>query len=118
MRKNSDDIDGLFVGFIGDFIIKDKQDRITQFFSKKKNWWKVRIEFHTSLCFDPKKLIEIKPNEQYADFIYLRMKELGATEDSISFLDYLDDKQYQFDLKEKLTNSVGFLIETIIYCPK
>jgi hypothetical protein len=117
MTKISIDINDLFLKFIYDFIKKDKQDRLIQFLNKEKNWHKIENEFHTSLCFDTKKLIEIKPSEQYADIIYLRMKELGATENCFSLLDYLNEKEYVLDLKTKLANSVGFLIETILYCP-
>lgn len=113
-----DDIQTVFKNFISDFVSKDKQDRLAQFFQKEKNWWKLKNEFHTSSCFDSKKLVDIKPSDQYADSIHVKMKELGATESCISLLDYLDNNEYQFDLKQKLTDCVGFLIETILYCPK
>ena len=112
--KNTEKV---FEKFILDFIVKDKQDRLTQFLAKRKNWWKLKNEFHTSSCFDTKKLVEIKPNEQYADLIYLRMKELGASENCISLLNYIDDEEYECNLKQKLSDTVGFLIETILYCP-
>jgi hypothetical protein len=117
MKTDFGNPENTFRAFIHDFIDKDKQDRLIQFLSKQKNWWKLKIEFHTSSCFDLKKLVDIKPNEQYSDSIYLRMKELGATENCISLLDYLDGEEYNFDLKEKLADRVGYLIETIIYCP-
>jgi len=117
MTNNVNNIDDLFLKFICDFINKDKQDRLIELFSKKKNWRKIEMAFHTSLYFDTKKLIELKPSEQNTNFIYQRMIELGADENCISFLDYLNEKDYSFDLKTKLANSVGFLIETVLYCP-
>jgi len=113
-----DDIKATFKTFISDFVLKDKQDRLAQFLEKEKNWWKLKNEFHTSSCFDLKQLVEIKPSDQYAEPIYSKMKELGATGDCVSLLDYLDNNEYQFYLKQKLTDCVGFLIETILYCPK
>ncbi len=113
-----EDIVIIFRTFINDFVLKDKQDRFKQFFEKEKNWWKLKTEFHTSSCFDLKKLVDIKPNDHYADPIYVKMKALGATENCVSLLDYLDNNEYQFDLKQKLNDCVGFLIETILLCPK
>lgn len=113
-----DDIEIIFKNFISDFVSKDKKDRLAQFLEKEKNWWKLKNEFHTSTCFDPKKLIDIKPSDQYAAQVYLKMNELGATEQCISLLDYLDNNNYKFDLKQKLADSVGFLVETILYCPE
>ena len=113
-----DGIQIVFKNFIGDFVIKDKQDRLSVFLEKEKNWWKLKNEFHTSSCFDPKKLVDIKPNDHYAEPIYGKMKELGATENCISLLDYLNNNDCDFQLKIKLMDCVGFLIETILYCPK
>lgn len=118
MTYNSEKTEEIFKNFIETFVLKDKQDRLLQFFGNKKNWWKVKIEFHTSSHFNKKKLLEIKPSEQYADLIYLKMKELGATEDCISLLDYLDNGNSNYNLKEKLADTVGFLIETVLFCPK
>ena len=111
------EINVIFQNFITEFVSKDKQSRLMQFFQKNKNWWKLKNEFHSSTCFDPKKLVVINSNEQFAGSIYLRLKELGATEQCISLLDFIDNNEYQFDLKQKLTDCVGFLIETIVYCP-
>ena len=114
----NDDIGIIFRTFIDDFVLKDKQDRLKQFFEKGKNWGKLKNEFHTSSCFDVKRLVDIKPNDHYADSIYLKMKAIGATENCVSLLDYLENNEYHFDLEAKLNDCVGFLIETILYCPK
>jgi len=118
MTKLEENIDQTFIIFITDFVAKDKQDRILLFYKNKKNWWKIKIEFHTSNPFDKKRLLEIIPNEQYADKIYLKMKSLGTKEECFSLLDYLSDEPYNCKLEEKLLDTVGFLFETIIYCPK
>jgi len=118
MTYNSEEVESIIENFIKDFVLKDKQDRISNFLANKKNWWKIRIEFHTSVHFDNKKLIEIKPNEQYANQIYLKMKELGATEDCVSLLDYLKNENCNYKLEQKLSDTVGFLIETVLFCPK
>ena len=117
-KPSEEDIGLIFRTFISDFVLKDKQDRLKQFFEKEKNWWKLKNEFHTSSCFDLKKLVDIKPSDQYADQIYIKMKAFGATENCVSLLDYLGNSEYQFDLNLKLKDCVGFLIETILYCPK
>ncbi|MCH6201808.1 hypothetical protein MMU07_19670 [Aquiflexum sp. LQ15W] len=118
MTKSEENIDQTFINFVTDFITKDKQDRILLFYKNKKNWWKIKIEFHTSNPFDTKRLNEILPNEQYAEKIYLKMKSLGTKEECVSLLDYLNDEPYTCQLEEKLSDTVGFLFETIIYCPK
>lgn len=117
-KRLEEDIIIIFRTFIDDFVLKDKQDRLKHFFEKEKNWWKLKNEFHTSSSFDLKTLVDIKPSDHYADQIYAKMKSLGATENCVSLLDYLDNNEYQFDLKLKLNDCVGFLIETILYCPK
>ncbi len=111
-------IEQIFTDFIHDFVTKDKQDRILQFYKNKKNWWKIINEFHTSNLFDNKKILEIEPTQQYANKIYLMLKKIGAQEECISILDYLHDESYNFKLEDKLTDSVGFLVETILFCPK
>jgi len=116
MIENSEEIEFIFENFIETFILKEKQERLNGFLGKKKNWWKLKLEFHSSSAFDTKKLIEIKPNDQYAEQIYIQMKELGANENCISLLEYLDNKPHKFTLKEKLKETVGFLCETILYC--
>lgn len=118
MTERLGNIDQIFINFIHDFILKDKQDRILIFYKNKKNWWKITNEFHTSNPFDKRRIIEIKPSEQYADKIYLYLKKEGTTEDFISLLDYLNDENYTCLLRDKLSDTVGFLIETILYCPK
>lgn len=115
--KEKENIEQIFLNFVKDFVIKDKQDRILQFFQNKKNWWKIKIEFHTSNPFDSKKILEIEPNQQYADKIYLKLKKLGTQEDCLSLLDYLNNEPYSCKLEDKLSDTVGFLYETIIYCP-
>ena len=75
-ERLENDIVIIFRQFIDDFVLKDKQDRLKQFFEKEKNWWKLKIEFHTSSCFDPKKIVDIKPSDQYADQIYVKMKAM------------------------------------------
>lgn len=117
MIKVEENIDHVFINFVKDFVTKDKQDRILLFYKNKKNWWKIKIEFHTSNPFDSKKILDIEPNQQYADRIYLMMKTLGTKEECFSLLDYLNNEPFSCRLKDKLSDTVGFLIETIIYCP-
>ena len=100
------------------WVVKEKQERILLFYKNKKNWWKIKIEFHTSNSFDKKKIIEIEPSQQYSDKIYLNLKSLGTKEECYSLIDYLDGESYNCSLEEKLSDTVGFLIESIIYCPK
>jgi hypothetical protein len=118
MTKVEENIEQIFIEFVKDFVTKDKQDRILQFYKSKKNWWKIKLEFHTSNPFDSKKIIEIEPNQQYADKIYLKLKKLGTQDDCFSLLDYLNNEQYNCNLETKLSDTVGFLIETILYCPR
>ncbi|NPD48171.1 hypothetical protein [Lentimicrobium sp. S6] len=118
MSKNSNDIKGIFEKFISDFVKKDKQERMFQFLKKEKNWWKIINEFHSSTPFDKSVLQDIKPNEQYSEPIFKQLRKLGAETECYSLLDYLDNNEYQFVLSEKLTDTVGFLVETIIFCPK
>jgi hypothetical protein len=115
--ENKENIEQIFENFVKDFVKKDKQDRILQFFQNKKNWWKIKIEFHTSNPFDIKKTVEIEANQQYADKIYLKLKKLGTKEDCLSLLDFLNNEPYNCKLEYKLTDTVGFLFETVIYCP-
>jgi len=117
MTKEEENIEQVFVNIVKEFVIKDKQDRILQFFKNKKNWWKIKIEFHTSNPFDRKKIFEIESNQQYADKIYLKLKKLGTHEDCFSLLDYLNNEPYNYKLEDKLSDTVGFLYETILYCP-
>ena len=118
MAKDLETVGPIFKDFIETFVLKDKQGRFLQFFEKEKNWWKLKLEFHTSVHLDNKVLVEIEPSNQYADSIYLKMKKMGASDDCISLLDYLDNKGYRYSLKEKLDDTVGFLCETILYCPE
>ena len=118
MNDNSNDIKRIFEKFILDFVKKNKQDRIFQFLNKEKNWWKIINEFHSSTPFDKNVLREIKPNEQYSEPIYNQLRKLGAETECYSLLDYLDNNEYRFVLSDKLNDTVGFLVETIIYCPK
>jgi hypothetical protein len=113
-----ENIDQIFINFISDFVAKDKQERILLFYKNKKNWWKIKNEFHTSNPFDKGKIVAIEPNQQYADKIYLKMQSLGTKEECFLLLDYLNDEPYKCNLEEKLSDTVGFLVETIIYCPK
>lgn len=46
------------------------------------------------------------------------MQSLGTKEECFLLLDYLNDEPYKCNLEEKLSDTVGFLVETIIYCPK
>ncbi|MBP7262150.1 MAG: hypothetical protein KBB37_12775 [Bacteroidia bacterium] len=115
--KEKENIEQIFIDFVKDFVTKEKQDRILQFLQNKKNWWKIKTEFHSSTPFDKRKLVEIEPNQQYADKIYLKMKSFGTKEECFSLLDYLNDEPYNCKLEEKLSLTVGFLFETIIYCP-
>ena len=112
-----ENIEQIFINFIKDFVVKEKQDRILQLYNNKKNWWKIKIEFHTSNHFDIKKIVDIEPNQQYTDMIYLKLKKIGAHEECFSLLDYLNNEAYNCKLKDKLSETVGFLFETIIYCP-
>jgi hypothetical protein len=57
MSKEEENIEQVFVNFVKEFVTKDKQDRILQFFKNKKNWWKIKIEFHTSNPFVSKKIL-------------------------------------------------------------
>lgn len=118
MDANSNNIKEIFEKFILDFVKKNKQERIFQFLNKEKNWWKIINEFHSSTPFDNSVLREIKPNEQYSEPIFNQLRELGAETECYSLLDYLDNKEYRFVLSDKLIDTVGFLVETIIYCPK
>ena len=61
---------------------------------------------------------EIKPKEQYSEPIYNKLKKLGAETEYYALLDYLENNEYDYNLSGKLSDSVGFLVETIIYCPK
>jgi len=117
MTKVEENIDQVFINFVKDFVVKDKQDRILLFYKNKKNWWKIKIEFHTSNPFDSKKILDIEPNQQYADRIYLKLKTLGTKEECFSLLDYLNNEPFSCRLEDKLLDTVGFLVETIIYCP-
>ena len=118
MNKNSTDIKKIFEKFISDFVKKDKQDRVFQFLKKEKNWRKIINEFHSSTIFNKTVLREIKPNEQYSEPIYNKLKKLGAETECYSLLDYLENNEYEYLLSDKLSDTVGFLVETIIYCPK
>jgi len=118
MNTNSTDIIEIFNYFILNFIKKNKQERLLKFLSKKQNWWKITNEFHSSYLFDEKVLHEIKPNKQNSNSIYNELRKLGAEVECFSMLDYLDNNKYQYNLSEKLDDTVGFLIETILYCPK
>jgi len=118
MTKGEENIEQVFLNFVKEFIKKDKQDRILQFYKNKKNWWKIKNEFHTSNPFDSKKLLEIEPSQQYSDNILMKLKKIGAQDDCLSLLDYLKDEPYNCKLKDKLSDTVGFLSETILYCPK
>ena len=117
MNKIEENIETIFICFIHDFIRKDRQDRILQFYKNKKNWWKIKFEFHTSNPFDARKILDIEPSEHYADKIYLQLRKMGTLENCISILDYLNDEPYHCKIEEKLSNTVGFLNETILYCP-
>ncbi len=117
MTKETEDIEQIFINFVKGFVSKDKQDRILEFYKNKKNWWKIKNEFHTSNPFDTQKILEIEPNQQYADKIYLKLKKLGTTKNCVSLLDYLDNEPYDCNLEDKLSDTVGYLCETIIYCP-
>ena len=112
-----ENIEQIFINFIKDFVVKEKQDRILQLYNNKKNWWKIKIEFHTSNHFGIKKIVDIEPNQQYTDMIYLKLKKIGTHEECFSLLDYLNNEPYNCKLKNKLSETVGFLFETIIYCP-
>jgi hypothetical protein len=118
MIKGEENIEQVFLNFVKEFIKKDKQDRILQFYKNKKNWWKIKNEFHTSNPFDSKKLLEIEPSQQFADNILMKLKKIGTQDDCLSLLDYLKDEPYNCKLKDKLSDTVGFLSETILYCPK
>ncbi len=118
MNKESFDIKKVVENFIFDFVRKDKQERILQFLKKEKNWDKVVLEFHTSNVFKSNVLRNIKPNEQYDELICKKMLELGAKKNCCSLLDHLQGDEYEINLSEKLNDCVGFLVETIIYCPE
>lgn len=118
MVKGIENIEQVFIDFVKDFVSKDKQERILLFYKSKKNWWKIKNEFHTSNPFDNRKLLEIEPSQQYADKIYFRLKKLGTQDHCVSLLDYLNNEAYECKLDDKLSDTVGFLVETIIYCPK
>ncbi|WP_196890308.1 hypothetical protein [Aureivirga sp. CE67] len=107
----------LFEEFIKTFIKADKQERLLGFLKKEKNWRKLENEFHTSAIFKNNVLINIKPSEQHSEPIYSTMKKMGAEDECYSLMDFLRNEQYDWNLKNKLDNSVGFLIETVIYCP-
>src|SRR5690606_35690295 len=115
MTTVSENIEEIFVDFVRSFVEKDKQERILTFFKNKKNWSKIINEFHTSGIFNKKSLLEISPAEQYSNEIFLRLNKMGVTERCVSLIDYLNNEPYNFHLKEKLSASVGFLTETIIY---
>ena len=108
----------IFNDFVKSFIIKNRQERILSFQKKEKNWEKIINEFHTSFNFKKNVIVSIKPIEQYSEIIYMRMKEMGATDECYSLLDYFDGNEYKYSLSDKLDNTVGFLVETILYCPK
>lgn len=71
-------IEGILKEFIYDFIKKDKQDRLFNFLKKERNWWKLKNEFHSSTFFNPKRLWDVNPNEQYeyAKQIFAIMREM------------------------------------------
>ncbi|MEQ1799780.1 MAG: hypothetical protein ABL872_17620 [Lacibacter sp.] len=117
MIKEKHNIEQVFINFVKDFVTKDKQDRILQFYTNRKNWWKIKNEFHTSNPFDKRKLLGIEPNQQYADKIYVTLKKLEMHEECFSLLDYLSNESYNCNLQDKLSDTVGFLVETILYCP-
>ena len=118
MANIEESIEQVFISFVKEFVAKGKQDRILLFFKNKKNWWKIKNEFHTSNPFDNRTLLKVEPSQQYADKIYLKLKKIGTQDDCLSLLDYLNDEPYKCNLEYKLSDTVGFLIETIIYCPK
>lgn len=107
----------LFAEFIRTFIKTDKQERLIGFLKKVKNWWKLENEFHTSTIFKNNVLVNIKPSEQYSEPIYSIMKKMGAEDECYSLMDFLRNEQHEWNLKSKLEDSVGFLVETVIYCP-
>jgi len=117
MTKTEENIAEVFTNFIKEFVIKDKQERLLQFYKNKKNWHKITNEFHSSHLFDSTKTVDIAPNQQYADKIYLQLKKLGIQEDCFSLLDYLNNEPFHCQLEDKLSDTVGFLVETILYCP-
>lgn len=107
----------LFADFIRTFILTNKQERFLGFLKKEKNWWKLENEFHTSTAFKNDVLVKIEPSEQYSEPIYSMMKSMGAEDECYSLVDFLRNEQHQWNLKDKLDDSVGFLVETVIYCP-
>ncbi|MBK7427205.1 MAG: hypothetical protein IPI60_09325 [Saprospiraceae bacterium] len=117
MNETVRDIGEVFMEFVKEFVAKDRQHRILSFFDNKKNWRKIENEFHTSNPFDTQKLLEIESRHHNANSIYLLMEKLGTHEHCYSLLDYLNNKPYHCDLKEKLSDTVGYNIETIIFCP-
>lgn len=112
------DIEKIIQYFIENFVADNKKDRMLQFLNKKKNWWKIINEFHTSYPFDKKVLQIIKASEQNSESIYYKLNNMGAEDECLSLLDYLNNKNYKYNLSEKLNDTVGYLIETILYCPK
>ncbi len=106
-----------FINFINSFVSKNKQERLEQFFKKEKNWRKLENEFHSSSIFSELVLQKIDPNEQSSIEIYSILKKMGGEETCYSLIDYLKKEKHEWQLKDKLADSVGFLNETIIYCP-
>jgi len=112
------EIDVIFQLFIRDFISPVKQDRLLQFLKKKKNWRKIQLEFHTSTIFKKEVLKSIASGSQDSQSIYDELIANGADTECYSLLDYLENNDFEYSLKEKLDESVGYLVETVIFCPR
>lgn len=112
------EVEEFFKDFIKRFVKQNKRERILQFLNKEKNWKKIINEFHSSNIFENKVLKEINPNKQDSESIYDILKTLGAEDECYSLLDYLENVESKWALLDKLEDSVGFTVETIIYCSK
>jgi hypothetical protein len=96
------------------FVEPARQERVEFLLSKPKRRFNGIHEFHTSQILNPKCLVEIPGNQQYAPQIYSRMRELGAGDRCyvVSANDDFDASEIR--LADALEQCVGFCVETIL----
>lgn len=107
----------IFKDFIRAFVRKQSRERILYFLERGKKWWLINHHFHSSVIFNEKVLFPIKPKHQFAEAIYEYMLFFGCSKTCISLLNFLENKEYKFDLEYGLNDAVGHCCETILFCP-
>ena len=108
-----------FADFIDNYVVPSSRERLHYLLSKPKRRDEILGNFHTGNLFDPRclRLIPPAPAQRHAGEIERLMRKLGASSQcyAFSFIESLDGN---VDLKMALEESIGFCIETIIYCPQ